>query len=63
MKKIVPLILTALAVCFFIASVSRNTKLLDSFVGHLAREDGIDIAELGPGVIAREEACSVGLYI
>ena len=55
--------LTALAVCFFIASVSRNTKLLDSFVGHLAREDGIDIAELGPGVIAREEACSVGLYI
>ena len=55
--------LTALAVCFFIASVSRNTKLLDSFVGHLAREDGIDIAELGPGVITGEKACSIGFSI
>jgi hypothetical protein len=63
LKKIISLILTALAVCFFIASVSGNTELFDSFVGHLAGEDGIDIAELGPGVITGEEACSIRLYI
>jgi hypothetical protein len=63
LKKIIPLVFTSLAVCGFIAVISRNTELLYSFIGHLARENGIDIPELSPSVITWDEACCIRLHI
>lgn len=63
LEQIVPLIFTALAICGLIAVISRNTELFYSFLGHLARENGIDIPKLCPGLVTRDEPCIIWFSI
>ena len=51
LKQIITLVLTALAIRRLVAQVSRNAELLDALGGHLPRQDPVDIAELGKGII------------
>lgn len=59
LKEIVALVFTSFAIGSFVSDVSRNAELLDSLGGHLPGQNRVNVAKLGPRIVARDVSCVI----
>lgn len=62
LQQEVALLIAAFAIISLISKISRNAELFNSLGGHLAGQNTIDVAELGPCIITGNVA-RIGLAI